>query len=255
MIKFSWGLAGCLIVVALVAAADAQEGQKGQRGGRGAFGFGGGFTNVFTVASNEAVQKEIGADEATVGKFNALRREFNEAMESDAPFPQNTQNLSDDERRTKFREWGEKRAAVTKKFEPKLKEALTAEQFKRVQEINVQAMGTRALTNPEIAKELGLSEEQTKKISDLQTEYDGKRRDLFGGGAGGDARAKVAELRDDEVKKAAEVLTKEQQDKFTAMKGKEFDVSVLRQGRGGNRPGGDGNRPGGKRGAKRPDAE
>lgn len=254
MYKFSWGVAAALVMVALVASVDAQEGQKGRRGGRGGIGFGG--INLLSVAANEAVQKEIGADEATAGKIRSLNDEHRDAIQNEAPFNfRDLQNLSDDERAAKVREWNEKRSAVTAKFEPKLKEALSADQFKRVKEIYVQALGSQALTNREIAKELALSEDQTKKISDLQSEYDGKRRELFAGGAGADARAKFGELREEEANKVTEVLTKEQQDKFAALKGKEFDTSVLRQGRGGNRPGGDGNRPGGTRRAKRPDTE
>ncbi|MEX2026478.1 MAG: hypothetical protein WEH44_04240 [Pirellulaceae bacterium] len=249
MIRFSWGLAGCLVAAALVASVDAQEGQQGRRGG---FGFGGGFNNVLSVAGNEAVQKEIGADEATVGKIRAVNQEYRDALETEAPFnPQDLQNLSEEERRTKFRELSEKRTAVTAKFEPKLKEALTADQFKRVQEINIRAMGVFALTNRDVAKDLAVSDDQAKKIAEIQTEYGQKRRDL-GGDATPEARRTLGE---DELKAAIAVLNKEQQDKLTALRGKEFDTSVLRQGRGGNRPGGDGNRPGGKRGAKRPDTE
>jgi Spy/CpxP family protein refolding chaperone len=57
-------------------------------------------------------------------------------------------------------------------------------------------------------------------------------RGLFGPDAGDDARTKMRELREEETKAVNEVLTKEQQDKLTALKGKEFDVSQLR-GRGG----------------------
>ncbi|HUE74677.1 MAG TPA: hypothetical protein VMP01_27665, partial [Pirellulaceae bacterium] len=217
------------------------EGQKGRGGGRGGIGFGAGITNVFTVAGNEAVQKEIGADEATVGKIRTLNGELREALQSEAQVNfQELRNLSDDERRTKMREFGEKRAAVVGRFEPKLKEALSADQYKRVREIYVQALGVSALTNRELAKELEVSDEQARKISEIQTEFGQKRRDL-GRDAAADARQKLSE---EELKAATAVLTKEQQDKFTALRGKEFDTSVLRQGRGGDRPGG-GDRPAG----------
>ena len=128
---------------------------------------------------------------------------------------------------------------VNEKYEPKLKEALTADQFKRLQEINVQAAGVDAVSDPRVAKELALTEEQTKKIADLRADYREKMRGLFGPGAGDDARTKMRELREEETKAVNEVLTKEQQDKLTALKGKEFDVSQLR-GPGG--PGGGGRR-------------
>jgi len=179
---------------------------------------------LLTVADNDAVQKEIGADEATVGKIRALNGELREALRSEVQANlQELRNLSADERQTKLRERDEKRATIAGRFEPKLKEALSAEQFKRVREINVQLLGVSALTNRELAKELEVTDDQAKKISDIDTEFVQKRRGL-GRNAAADARQK---LRDDELKAATAVLTKEQQDKFAALKGKEFDKSVL----------------------------
>lgn len=247
--RFSWGLAGCLLAVALVASAGAQEGQKGGRGrGGGILG----RDSLISLAGNEAVQKELGADEATVGKIRSVTQEYRDALESEAPFNlRDLQNLSDDERRTKMRERNEKRNAVTAKFEPKLKEALNADQFKRLQGIYVQVAGAEALINPAVSRELALTDDQIKKIAEIRADYEQKTRGLFGQGAGEDARAKFSELREEQTKKVSEVLTKEQQDKLTALKGKEFDQAQLRQGRGDGKGGG---RPGAK-GKNRPKTE
>lgn len=235
--RVSWGLAlGLLAVAVLAGTADAQE---RQRGGRGRFGMFGG-TNLMALAGNEAVQKEIGADEAATGKIRSLREEYGTAIREEmsaAGGGRNFQDLSDDERRQLVTKMREASAKVNEKFEPKLKETLTADQFKRLQEIYVRAAGIDALTDSRVAKELAITDEQTKKIADVRAEY-GQKQQSLGRDAGFEARR---ELREEELKKATDVLTKEQQDKLAALKGKEFDLSQLRQGRGdGNR--GDGNR-------------
>jgi Spy/CpxP family protein refolding chaperone len=194
------------------------------------------------------VQKEIGAGDAEKAKIEAIGGESNEARREELSAAgvdfRNFQNLSDDERRAAR----EKLAAATKKvndkFEPKLKEALSAEQFKRLQEIHVQAAGIDALTDSRVAKELALTDEQTKKIADVRADYRQKQQAL-GRDAGQDARR---DLRQEETKKATEVLTAEQQEKLTALKGKEFDRSQLRGGRG------DGNQGAGNR-RRRPQQE
>lgn len=242
--RLLFGLAGCLLVAALVATAGAQE--KGQKGrGRGAGGpglFGGGGSLIF-LASNEAVQKDIGADEATVGKIRSISEESRDAIRE---IGGGGQDLSDDERQKRREKFEE----LNKKTSAKLKEALSADQYKRLQQISWQAAGAAALADETLAKELAINDDQKKKIADIRADYQQKTRALFGEGAGEDARAKFRELREEEGKKVTEVLTKEQQDKLAMLKGKPFDVAQLRGGPGG--PGG--GRPGAK-GKNRPKTE
>lgn len=248
MIRFYWGLVWCLLFVSLVATVDAQEGQKGRRGGRGGLGFGGG-NSVVTLAANEAVQKELGVDQKAAAKLESIADECRTAIGEEIRIAGGGgfQNLSDDERQKLFAKTREVAAKVTEKFEPRVKESLTADQFKRLQEITIQAAGPDALSDPRVAKELSLSDEQTKKIGEIRGDYRQKARALFDDGAGQDARAKMRELREEEGKKVTEVLTAEQQEKFTALKGKSFDLSQIRGGfggAGGGRPGAKGkNRP------------
>ena len=229
----AWKLAAGLLLAALVSMpAVAQQGR-----GRGGFGFGGG-NSLIRLAGNEAVQKELGLGETEKSKVETISQEYGDAMREEmqaAGGGGNFQDLSDDERQKLFAKIREIATKVNETYEPKLKEALTADQFKRLQEISVQAGGVDAISDPRVAKELALTEEQTKKIADLRADYREKMRGLFGPDAGDDARTKMRELREEETKAVTEVLTKEQQDKLTALKGKEFDVSQLR-GRGG--PGG-----------------
>ena len=233
--KLSWGLCVSLVAVALTASVQGQQGR-----GRGTFGRG--TQSLVSLAGNEAVQKDIGVTDTS--KINALAGEYREAIQQELSgfnFA-GIRELPESERAAKFREFQTKSEAAAKKanetFEPKLKEALTAEQFKRLGEIKVQASGVAALLEPGVVKELGLSEEQQKKIADVRTEADRARGELMaslrGGGNNQEAMTKIRELTEQSLTKATDVLDAGQKEKFAALKGKPFDLSQLR-GRGGRR--------------------
>jgi Spy/CpxP family protein refolding chaperone len=227
-----------LLTCSLVGVANAQPGggRGGPGGGFGGGGFGGGRggSSLLSLADNEAVQKEleVGDDaKAAVKKVNeSYREELTKAIE-------------------------ETTKSVNAKMTPQVKDALTADQYKRLQQIRVQAIRDAAFTDADVVKALGLKKEQQDKIADLGKEYGEKQRGLFGGGGGGgrpdftEMRAKMEELNKEKDAKINEVLTKDQQDKFKALKGKEFDLASLQPrgfgGGGGPCGGGTGGRPGG----------
>jgi hypothetical protein len=225
-----------LVAVSLVA--SPVLGQQGR--GRGGFGFGRGTQSLVSLAGNEAVQKEIGLTDAA--KVNELSGQYREEIQKEMSGLgfQGLRDLPEAERAAKMRELTAKSEAASKKvnetFEPKLKEALTADQFKRLGEIKVQAAGVNALADAAVVKELGLSDEQQKKIAAIREQGDGARRDLFAGGNNEDAGAKLRELNEKTLASATDVLDAGQKDKFTALKGKPFDVSQL-GGRGRGRRG------------------
>jgi hypothetical protein len=216
------------------------------------------------LATHPAVQKEIGLEPEKAKALRDLAESFGTEMMTASlaaglPGPgafQELQQLGEEERAAKMKEIAEKRNEVIRKlnekFIPKLKETLNAEQFTRVKQIEWQAIGSMALTHADVAKELGISKEVQEKIGKINQEYAEKQQAEFRalGGGGGDFQAtiaKVQELSKERDTKAAEMLTKEQQAKFTKLKGKEFDVAVLRQppgGRGLGLPGTPGSRPG-----------
>ena len=229
--RFSWGLVGCVLVVALVATAGfAQEkGQKGRGRGAGGFGFFGGGSLVF-LASNEAVQKDIGADEAAVGKIRKIGEDSRQAMQDLFAGGGNPQDLSEEERQKRREKFEE----LSKKSSAELKEALSADQYKRLQQISWQAAGAAALEDETIAKELSIGDDLKQKIAAVREDYSQKRQAL-GRDASPEQRRELAQ---EETKKVTDLLTADQQEKFTALKGKTFDVSQLRTGFGGGRPGG-----------------
>jgi len=221
-----------LVVVALVA--SPVLGQQGR--GRGGFGFGR-TQSLVSLAGNEAVQKEIGLTDAS--KVTALAAEYRDAIQQEmsgldfAGIP----DLPAAERNAKMEEFRTKSEAAAKKvnatFEPKLKEALTADQLKRLGEIKIQANGIASLVDAAVVKELGLSEEQQKKIADIRTESNKASAELLRGG-NQEAFAKVRELTEQTLAKATDVLDAGQKEKLAGLKGKTFDVSQL-GGRGGGR--------------------
>lgn len=206
------------------------------QGGRG-FGMMGG--GIFFVAGNEAVQKEIGIDSAAASKLQSIVEEYRQAMRTENERGgisfQALQDLSPEERDKRMKEFNDKRAVIIKKlnenFVPQLKEALSAPQFERLQQIGWQAGGSQAVaTDPQLAKELGLKNDQIEKIAAINMEYQKKQRELFTPGGGGDLQATFAKIQDLNKERdgmAMEFLSKDQQEKLTSLKGKAFDLKLL----------------------------
>lgn len=205
------------------------------QGGRG-FGMMGG--GIFFVAGNEAVQKEIGVDSAAASKLQRIVEGYRQDMRTeDERGGINLQALQDlkPEERDKIKEMNAKRVAIIKKlnekFVPQLKEALSAPQFERLQQIGWQAAGSLAVvTDPHLAKELELSNDQIEKIAAINIEYQRKQRGLFTPEGGGDfqaAFAKIQDLNKERDGKAMQILSKNQQEKLTNLKGTPFDLKLL----------------------------
>ncbi len=230
------------VIAVAMTTASATAQQKGKGGFRGG-GFGGGGANsLVAIAAMEPVQKDIGLSGDTGSKITSLRDDVNAARQKELQTAgvnfQGFQNMSADERQ-KMRD---KMADIDKKlndeFNPKLKALVSADQYKRLQQIQLQSnlrfRGPGALTYSDVASELKLSDEQKKTLNDLQTEYDAKQRELFTGGGGFDPQA-AAKLADERTSKTMEVLTADQKEKLTSLKGPAFDVSQI--GFGGGRRG------------------
>jgi hypothetical protein len=255
-------------------------------GGRGfgmGFGMGGpGAGGVFGLAGNPAVQKEIGLEGEGVAKVQKVVDSFREEMTGEMEKaglgfggPGQFAELTPEERQAKMREMNEQRMALMKKlnekFGPQLKETLSATQFERLQQIGWQAGGSQALVGPELVKALELSKEQQEKIAAINQEYAAKQREMGGfgrGGAGGGAggappdfqamRTKMQEMTRERDGKANDLLSKKQQEQYTKLKGKPFDLAQLMPmgpgGPGGGR-GGPGGRPQGAAGRPEKKAE
>jgi hypothetical protein len=195
----------------------------------------------------EAVQKELELLDDQVAKVREVDEKLRgELRRGDRP---NFQDLTDEQQR-EFRAQRRKEAAeMAVKAKAELKNILLDDQLARLQEIYIQAAGTQALTDADVATKLGLTDDQKAKIEstrdEVQTSMREQMRDLFQSGDREAAQAKMAELRKAGEDKVLAVLTSEQQQQFASMKGEAFELppGALFGGRGG--PGGPGGRRGG----------
>lgn len=137
----------------------------------------------------------------------------------------------------------EQRAAMLKRQQEQREQSLkdlgailNEGQIRRLGEIRVQLAGTRAVMQPEMQKNLGLTTEQITKITDLQTKQREANMALFQNQdlSQEDRRAKMEnnnKILDAEILK---VLTADQNSKLKAMGGKPFKADPQPQGgRGG----------------------
>ena len=132
------------------------------------------------------------------------------------------------------------------------KATLSADQLKRIAQIEVQQMGMAAFSNAKITTELKITDEQKDKIKTVNDEFAKENADLLkeygmgggggrpmGGGGGGGAAArpdpeKVAEygkkakaLREEAVEKIEKALAADQKKVWKEMIGTSFDLSKL----------------------------
>jgi ABC-type oligopeptide transport system ATPase subunit len=132
-----------------------------------------------------------------------------------------------------MRKVSEKTAEVNRKltaaFTPKLAEVLTPDQLGRVKEIQLQASGVELWTEPVVVKELDLTDEQIKKITALRDEYNRRQQQLDGDFQ--QRFARIRELNTERDAKALDLLTSDQKEKLTTLRGAPFDVSQLGFGR------------------------
>jgi Spy/CpxP family protein refolding chaperone len=223
-----------------------QANAQGRRGG----GMGGprGVDDI-TVAGNPAVQKELALKPDQAEKIKDLaqdvREEFMQQMQASGLGGRGGgQDLSPEERakrqaemQTKF---AEIRKGINDKFLPKLKETLEPAQLKRVHEIAIQYAGAQALQDPGVQKDLAVTPEQKDKLASINKDFQKQLAEV----PRAERMTKMQELNEEQLAKSTEVLTKDQQAQFASMKGKAFDVKLLRPAQRGGRArasgGGDG---------------
>jgi len=256
-----------MAVVCFATLAEAQPG-RGQPGGRpsrggpmmmrGGFG-GGGLLGLVRI---EAIQKEIELLDDQKAQIDELAEELRPQRDGEEGGQRpDFRNMSEEERQKFFAEMRKRFEERAKTANEKLKKILLPHQIKRVEQISLQFRGTRALTDPEIAAKLKLTDAQQKKIEETMAanreSMMTKVRELFQGG-GGDrekAREQFRKLREEADAKVLAVLTSDQKKQFEALKGDPFEMP---EGGFGVRRGGfrdrDG-RPGGREGRGRPGRE
>jgi len=198
--------------------------------------------NIVNIAGIEAVQKDLGVSDEVARKLTLLRDEYRAAIQKEYQAaelnPRFNPNQLTFEQRRKHVEIGR---SLNDRFFPKAEELLSADQQRRLQQIQFQSRlrsrGPGAFVMPEVASELKLTDDQTRKLNALRSEFMRaafptassfkskerkdvaerlmKHREEFA--------AKASEL----LTKAMEVLTAEQKETLNKLKGNEFDLSKL----------------------------
>lgn len=196
------------------------------------------------------VQEELQCTEDQKAQIKELLGEFQKQMRTafSAKSFEQIQEMTPDERNKFFAEVRTKSEQATKQADEKLDRILDPAQLERLEELRLQREGVAAFNRPEVAKRLGLSEDQQRKIKEIQEEAMKAARVPFPGpdAADEDRREFFTRMQKQREKMQADllnVLTDEQKEKWEAMKGKEFKFPQPRFGPGG--PGGFG--PGGPR--------
>jgi Spy/CpxP family protein refolding chaperone len=221
-------LAALLIATPLMA----QE-RQGRRGG---FGRGGAGISKSQLLQNENVQKELELVDDQKTALAKIAEEAREGRRGGGGFDPDASA----EERAKARE---ERMARQREIDKKIETVLLAPQKTRLNEIYVQALGSNALTDPAIAKELGIGADLQEKIQETRMEA---FRNAFQDGGEDDSpearRERFTKIQADVEKQVLALLSAEQQAKLEKMKGKKvgFELNVFgRGGRGGRRGGGD----------------
>jgi len=222
-----------LAIGAMVSAAMAQGGGGGGRQGRGGMMQGRMGMGPGQLINRPEVQTEL---KLTDEQKRQIQDILNKAREDMQGLMENARASGGgpEEMQRMFLEHNQ---AITKKINA----VLTPEQAKRLKEIGIQAQGIRAILDPEVQKELGLSADQKAQIQRAQQENQRAMMEAFqgqrGGGGGGNVdREAMREARDKMNKQFEEALTKvltpEQAQKLKEMGGAPFKLAQ-RGGGGG----------------------
>jgi Spy/CpxP family protein refolding chaperone len=226
-----------VLAVSPFAQAQRDEGRRGpgEREGRR---FGGGFGSpTLRLATIDSVQEALKLSDDQKTKIKELDEELRNA-------------------RRKLLDNGGAEEGMQKLNEEtvaKLADLLDESQQKRLQGISIQAFGASAvLFDQALAKDLSVTDEQKDELRETQRsnwrargEAFRELRDL----PADEQRAKAEKMRAEAEKKLLDVLTAEQQEKLTALKGEKVDIDMSQlwgrgrfDGRGGRGRGERGNR-------------
>jgi hypothetical protein len=184
--------------------------------------------DIVRLAAIEAVQQDLGVSDAVASKLTVLRDEYLAAIQKeyqDAGLsPIYNPNELTDVQRQQHVEIGRR---LNNQFFPKAEELLSADQQKRIQQIQfrsrLNANAPMALLSADVAPALKLTDDQRQTLDTLRREYG---QNLVFGRAS-DVAEKAKKHREDYAAKAVEVLTAEQKEIVTKLKGNEFDLSKL----------------------------
>ncbi len=215
-------LASMVLVMVIGVSASAQQPRPGGFGGFGGAGFAGGFGGggqnlKSTLLSNKALQDELKISDEMKEKFAKFQEAQMAEMQKLATLGQ-----EDDDQIARLK-------AQIKVIEDRkeLLKGLSAEQTKRLDQIDRQRMGLAAFANEKVAKDLKISDDQKDKFKTINDELQKDIRELFQAGFGADTQKKMQSLREEALDKCVELLTADQRKQWKEMIGEKFDLAKL----------------------------
>jgi len=212
-------------VAALLAAPAMAQGQR-KGGGFGRGGFGPGM-----LLNNKGVQKELKLTDDQTKKVTDALKEVQDKHRDEFT---GLQDLQGDERREKMQEIMKK---VNEEQTKAISEILSADQVKRLNQIELQNSGPRAFTQEKVQKDLKLTDDQKDKIKTIADDLNQEMQGLRGGG--GDFQEnmkKMASMRKEAMEKITAVLTDDQKKTWKELTGEPYEVK-FEQGQFGGRRG------------------
>lgn len=209
---------GTVVTIVSLALALAMTQPAAAQRGRRSFGqpFGGAWPAQLVLL--EQVQSELKLND----EQKAKAAEINEKLRSD--------------RRELFqrvpRESGERQPQLEKlnhEATARIEAVLDEAQRKRLKEITLQVNGAAALGDAEVAKALGITDDQEEKWEEIRAANAQAIRDAvqrLGSAPAEKRRQAMAKLRRDGDEKLLAVLTAEQREQFAKMQGKKIDLDL-----------------------------
>ena len=195
----------CVVVLACVATvAHAQQRRGTFRG-----------VNALTVATVPAVAEQLRLTDEQTALAKKLDTENRQRRQE---LFEGVGDLSQEERRERFRQYSEQR----RQKEKQLAESLSEEKAKRIRQLSLQAGGlTSALIDRETARQLGISDDQRSSAFESLR---GLREEFSSAGDDEEARAKLLKKADE---KLTAFLSDEQKKKWEEMLGKPAGEQLL----------------------------
>lgn len=171
---------------------------------------------------HDMVQAEI---KLSGGQKQELEERLQEVVQDAMRFFETLQDARPDERPKKHHEYQQK---AQEKLAVFLKQTLEDDQNKRLRQIMLQREGAFSLGNPEIGKELQLTDEQRKQfmglIQEMQKEIEPLIKEAQTKGNPEEIRPKAMKIRKEYDGKLAALLTDKQTKQWQEILGKPFSV-------------------------------
>jgi enterochelin esterase-like enzyme len=222
-------LGGGLLFLLITSAAWAQQTPQRVPGGFGrgfAFGRNAGASPETLLAMRE-VRKELATTDEQNKQIDEAISALQEQTRSLFGNFRDLQNIPAEDRAKRFADAGERLQEAGHKFVEKIATILDQKQLARFNELRLQREGVAALSRTEVADQLSLSAEQREKLRAIQE--DARNAGAVAGNfqdmSEEERRKLISQMQERRRKAEAEmllVLTDDQKNKLTALKGTEF---------------------------------